>query len=76
MSEKHLIEAAAARFRGMDAPERVKSIRKLVSQSAADAEFIRQTFPDLYAEAFPSGSSGEDASSESDSRPALHARRR
>ena len=76
MSESHLIEAVIARFRDMDAPERVKSIRKLASQSAADAEFIRQTFPDLYAEAFASGSSGEDERSEANSQPGLHAKRR
>ena len=54
MSEKHLIEAVARRFREMPRNKRVASIRKLASKSAADERFVRRYFPELFKEAFPS----------------------
>jgi hypothetical protein len=53
VSEKHLIEAIASRYKEMKPEDRVAEIRELTSRSAEDAEFIRQKFPELFAEAFP-----------------------
>jgi hypothetical protein len=52
MAEKHLIAAVTRRFQGMSRSERIAKIRKLAAGSAQDKKFIRQTFPDLYREAF------------------------
>src|SRR5260370_28518220 len=52
MAEKHLAAAIVERFAGMSRKERVAKIRKLASASAGDEKFIRETFPDLYREAF------------------------
>jgi hypothetical protein len=54
MAEKHLVTAIARRFAGMTRKERVTKVRKLASTSAADEKFVRETFPDLYREAFAS----------------------
>jgi hypothetical protein len=54
MSEAHLIEAVARRFKVLPKKERVKSIREFASQSEADKRFIRRYFPDLFKEAFRS----------------------
>jgi hypothetical protein len=58
MSEKHLIEAVARRFKEMPRKKRVASIRKLASQSAADERFVRRYFPDLFNEAFRPSAAG------------------
>jgi len=52
MSEKHLTAAITKRFAGMSRKERVAKIRKLAEASAEDEKFVRETFPDLYREAF------------------------
>jgi hypothetical protein len=52
MAEKHLIAAVTRRFEGMSRTERIAKIRKLAAGSPEDKKFIRQTFPDLYHEAF------------------------
>ncbi len=52
MAERHLAAAITQRFAGMSRNERVAKIRKLASASPADKKFIRETFPDLYREAF------------------------
>jgi len=52
MSEKHLIEAVARRFKEMPRKKRVASIRKLASKSAEYERFVRRNFPDLFKEAF------------------------
>jgi len=54
MAEKHLAAAITQRFAGMSRKERVAKIRKLAGASAADEKFVRETFPDLYREAFVS----------------------
>jgi hypothetical protein len=52
MSAKDLAKAIAQRFKGMGKRERIAKIRKLAGASAADAKFVRETFPELYREAF------------------------
>lgn len=53
MAEKHLIAAVTRRFEGMSRTERIAKIKKLADGSPEDKKFVRQTFPDLYREAFP-----------------------
>ena len=53
MAEKHLIAAVTHRFQGMSRTERIAKIKKLAEASVEDKKFIRQTFPELYREAFP-----------------------
>ena len=53
MSERELAEAILNRFRRMSASARIAKIKKLAGQSESYGNFIRETFPDLYAEAFP-----------------------
>jgi len=76
MSEKQLIAATASRFHKLSKPERVRAIRELASKSREDEAFIRKTFPDLYAEAFPAPSFGKGGRPEEDSQPALQSGRR
>lgn len=52
MTEQHLIEAVAERYRAMPRAERIAEIREFVGRSLADSRFIQRAFPDLYAEAF------------------------
>jgi hypothetical protein len=52
MAEKHLAAAVARRLAGMSRTERVAKVKKLAGASAEDAKFIRETFPELYREAF------------------------
>jgi hypothetical protein len=61
MSAKDLVGAIAQRFEGMGKRERIAKIRKLAGASPADAKFIRETFPDLYREAFLKSSRAADA---------------
>ena len=65
MAEKHLIAAVMRRFEGMSRTERIAKIKKLATGSAEDRKFIRQTFPDLYREAFPKRRPGAGVRSES-----------
>ena len=53
MAEKHLIEKTIEKFLSMPANERISKIRKLASISDEYDAFIRQTYPQLYSEAFP-----------------------
>lgn len=52
MAEKHLTGAITRRLKGMNRRQRVAKVKKLASASAEDEQFIRETFPDLYREAF------------------------
>ncbi len=61
MSAKDLAKAIAQRFEGMGKRERIAKIRKLAGASPADARFIRETFPELYREAFLKASRGAGA---------------
>jgi DNA-binding IscR family transcriptional regulator len=60
MSARNLAEMVAQRFEGMGKRERIAKIRKLAEASSADAKFIRETFPELYREAFLKSSRGAD----------------
>ncbi len=70
MAEKHLIAAVTRRFEGMSRTERIAKIKKLAAASAEDKKFIRQTFPDLYREAFVSRRPAAGVRSESGRRRA------
>jgi hypothetical protein len=61
MSAKGLTKAVAQRFAGMGKRERIAKIRKLAGASPADAKFVRETFPELYREAFVTSSLGAGA---------------
>jgi hypothetical protein len=76
MAEKHLAAAITKRFKGMSRRERVAKIKTLVSASAEDEEFIRETFPELYKEAILSPRHAADGRSESRPRHARAATRR
>lgn len=52
MAEKHLTTAIARRLAALNRNDRIAKVRKLASASAEDEKFIRETFPDLYREAF------------------------
>jgi hypothetical protein len=54
MAEKHLIAAIVKKLEGMPRRDRVAKIRKLACTSSDDEKFVRETFPDLYKEAFTS----------------------
>jgi hypothetical protein len=70
MAEKHLIAAVTRRFEGMNRTERIAKIKKLAATSAADKKFVREAFPDLYREAFPSRRPAAGERSESSRRRA------
>lgn len=63
MAAKDLAKAVAHRFAGMEKRERIAKIRKLAGTSSADAKFMRETFPELYREAFLKSSRGAGARS-------------
>lgn len=52
MSQKQLVAAIDQRFRALNRRERITKIRELASESAEDDRFMRNTFPELYREAF------------------------
>lgn len=54
MAEKHLIAAVTRRLERMSRGERIAKVRKLAAASPEDKKFLREAFPDLYREAFPS----------------------
>ena len=56
MSAKDLTKAVAQRFAGMGKRDLIAKIRKLAGASPADAKFMRETFPELYREAFVTSS--------------------
>lgn len=59
MSERELAEAILNRLKRMSASARIAKIRKLAGQSESYGNFIRETFPDLYIEAFPNAEDSE-----------------
>jgi hypothetical protein len=61
MSERELADAILSRFKRMTANARIAKIRKLAGQSESYGNFIRETFPDLYQEAFPAEESSESS---------------
>ena len=52
MAQKHLTMAITRRLTALNRKDRVAKVKKLASASAEDEKFIRETFPDLYREAF------------------------
>jgi hypothetical protein len=53
MSRKKLLVEMCAMIEKMSQPQRLARVRKLANDSEEDAKFIRQYFPKLFAEAFP-----------------------
>jgi len=51
MTEADLINEIDRRYKEMPRKKRVTTIRDLADRSAADKQFFRRYFPDLYAEA-------------------------
>jgi hypothetical protein len=76
MAEKHLAAAITQRFAAMSRKERVAKVRKLASASAEDEKFVRETFPDLYREAFVTPRRAAGGRSESGRRRARSGARR
>ena len=76
MAERHLTAAITQRFAGMTRKERIAKIKKLASASTADEKFIRETFPDLYCEAFLTPRRAAGGRSESTRRRARSGARR
>jgi len=58
MSAKDLAKAVAQRFAGMSKRDGITKVHKLAGASAADAKFMRETFPELFREAFITSSRG------------------
>ena len=55
MGEEHLIAVMVKRYASMPPEKRMVEIRKLARQSSDIREFLKKSFPDLYAEAHPNG---------------------
>jgi hypothetical protein len=73
VAEKHLVAAIGRKYGKMSRTQRIKTIRDL---SEDGLRFMRQFFPEFYAEAFPAPKNADCESWESDSRPALYAKSR
>jgi hypothetical protein len=76
MAERHLTKAIAERLNGLSRKERVAKVRKLAGGSPEDDKFVRETFPDLYKEAFLSARRAGDGRSGAGQRRARSAGRR
>jgi hypothetical protein len=72
VAEKHLVAAIGKKYKKMSRVQRIKAIRRL---SEDGAEFMRQFFPEFYAEAFPESREAR-GDWQSDSRSALFAKSR
>lgn len=53
VGERHLVRTISKRLEEMPKAKRLAKVGKLAGPSVADENFIRETFPDLYEEAFP-----------------------
>jgi len=73
VAEKHLVAAIGKKYAKMSRIQRIKTIRSL---SEDGVDFIRQFFPEFYAEAFAEPSRAGRGSWQSDSRAALCAKTR
>ena len=78
MSTDYFVSVLREQYMALGPSERKKKIRELVAESGDNEAFIREQFPDFFAEAFPSssGSNGAVRKSVSDVRPELVAKRR
>jgi hypothetical protein len=76
MAERHLAKAISERLNGLSRKERIAKVRKLASGSPEDDTFVRETFPDLYKEAFLSPHRAADGRSGAGQRRARSAGRR
>lgn len=63
MAMKEFIEQVCLRAGNMTASERISRIRELVADSKEDLEFIQESFPELYREAFPPAKTAAGSSS-------------
>jgi len=74
MAMEHLVRAICLRAKKMSAQDGVSKIRELAAESKEDAAFIRDHFPELYEEAFPSSKRSPGESRGSGWQPALSAK--
>jgi hypothetical protein len=76
MSEKTLISALRKDYAKLDPVDRKQKIRELIRESAANRDFIKNYFPEFYAEVFPGRSRAASKPWKSNSRAALVAKHR
>lgn len=79
MPKDHFVVKLRESYAAMSPSERQQKIRKLVSESKDNAEFIREQFPDFFTEAFPSSNGSKNGAapkSVSNARSALASKRR
>lgn len=60
MSRKTLLVEMCTMIEKMSQPQRIARVRKLANDAVEDAKFIRQYFPKLFAEAFPTPITAEN----------------
>lgn len=53
MSQDTFITILWAEYKALDAADRKEKIRELAAESEETKQFLRQEFPDFFAEAFP-----------------------
>jgi hypothetical protein len=56
VSKDYFVSVLHDKYSAVAPAVRVRMIRELVAESRENEAFIRQSFPDFYAEAFPAGS--------------------
>jgi hypothetical protein len=76
MSEKSLITALRRDYAKLEPTERKQKIRELIGESAENRQFIKNHFPEFYAEVFPARSRAVVKTWKSNSRAALAAKPR
>jgi hypothetical protein len=76
MAESDLIRALRMDYMKLAPSDRKKKIRELAAESRENKKFIREFFPEFYAEAWPSRSRAAGRRLGSGSRPGLYAKPR
>ena len=76
MSEKSLISALRRDYAKLDPSDRKQKIRELIAESAENRTFIKNYFPEFYAEVYPTRSRAAVKTWKSGSRGALAAKHR
>ena len=56
MSKDYFVSVLRDKYSALPPAQRVRMIRELVGESRENEKFIRENFPDFYAEAFPAAS--------------------
>lgn len=78
MPKDHFIAVLRKEYAALTPLDRKKKVRELVAESRDNEKFIREEFPEFFAEAFPSSNDSNRAGrrSVSSARVALVAKRR